>query len=82
MAKKTSKLKSGKPTNGDDINWEEIEKEFRHLHREVADPDKKRMAELQKLAKEHDRELVISGSQAWLVELEWNEPEEVERGDA
>ena len=90
MAKKADKKDTSSPPkpktkkgNGDgDIDWVAIEKEFRYLHREVMDPDRKRMSELQKLAAAHDRELVISGSQAWMVEYYWEEPEDLVTSDA
>lgn len=73
MAKKGAKTSNR--GNGDEIDWEKVEQEFRHLHKDVLEPDRKRMLELQELALKHDRELVIYGTSAWLVEYMWEEPE-------
>ena len=78
MAKKIEKdeTKVSKPKksngNGDKIDWLAVEKEFRQLH---ADRDYgERMLELKKLALEHDRELVVYGLTAYLVEYEYQDP--------
>lgn len=54
----------------EEINWLELEKEWRDIHNGLLIVDNERIDELKSLALENNRELVSSGSQAWMVEYE------------